>query len=258
MGSAERWTKPCEQTGYRRGLSTIDHTHTITKLIKVWREQKLTLCLTFINLKKAFDSVETEAVLEALLTQGAPTGLYGKRILRFDSNVSAQPALAGGLNKIHGVLPPYEDQHFFNAARDEINAPTTTILELTTIDVSNGITAIDGKLLLQRSVALSNQVQSLIDEINTLEASVNATNSPYFDQLLQMQANATQMNSTLSALLLSVNQKTSILIDAVDLIEKSCFHLAIFWAYDSKGKLAGPEQAPGKLKLICRKFGEDL
>ncbi|VDP01030.1 unnamed protein product [Heligmosomoides polygyrus] len=31
------------------------------------------LCLTFIDLKKAFDSVETEAVLEALLTQGVPT-----------------------------------------------------------------------------------------------------------------------------------------------------------------------------------------
>ncbi|VDP11092.1 unnamed protein product [Heligmosomoides polygyrus] len=65
---------------FRRGFSTIDHIHTITKLIEVSREY---MCLTFIDLKKAFDSVETEAktfdsveteaVMEALLTQGVPT-----------------------------------------------------------------------------------------------------------------------------------------------------------------------------------------
>ncbi|XGW05099.1 hypothetical protein V3C99_015905 [Haemonchus contortus] len=31
------------------------------------------LCLTFIDLKKAFDTVETEAVIEALGNQGVPT-----------------------------------------------------------------------------------------------------------------------------------------------------------------------------------------
>ncbi|KAK6743264.1 hypothetical protein RB195_010492 [Necator americanus] len=31
------------------------------------------LCLTFIDLKKTFDSVETEAVLKALDNQGIPT-----------------------------------------------------------------------------------------------------------------------------------------------------------------------------------------
>ncbi|KAK6731133.1 hypothetical protein RB195_007538 [Necator americanus] len=38
------------------------------------------LCLTFIDLKKAFDSVETEAVVEALNNQGVPTKYI--RILR--------------------------------------------------------------------------------------------------------------------------------------------------------------------------------
>ncbi|KAK6742865.1 hypothetical protein RB195_010246 [Necator americanus] len=33
----------------------------------------MSLCLTFIDLKKAFDSVETEAVVEALDNQGVPT-----------------------------------------------------------------------------------------------------------------------------------------------------------------------------------------
>uniref|UniRef100_A0A183GA40 Reverse transcriptase domain-containing protein n=1 Tax=Heligmosomoides polygyrus TaxID=6339 RepID=A0A183GA40_HELPZ len=40
----------------------------------------LPLCLTFIDVDKAFNSVETEAVLEALLTQGVPTQYI--RVLR--------------------------------------------------------------------------------------------------------------------------------------------------------------------------------
>ncbi|KAK6762309.1 hypothetical protein RB195_023139 [Necator americanus] len=45
----------CEQTGFRKGFSTIDHIHTISKLIEVSQEHKMTFCLTFIDLK-AFDS----------------------------------------------------------------------------------------------------------------------------------------------------------------------------------------------------------
>ncbi|WKX94406.1 hypothetical protein Q1695_011567 [Nippostrongylus brasiliensis] len=44
-----------------------------TGLIEVSREYKTPLCLTFIDLKKAFDSVETEAVIEALCKQGVST-----------------------------------------------------------------------------------------------------------------------------------------------------------------------------------------
>ncbi|KAK6751078.1 hypothetical protein RB195_002821 [Necator americanus] len=53
--------------------NTIDHIHTVSKLIEVSREYKIPLCLTFIDLKKAFDSVETEAVVEVLDNQGVPT-----------------------------------------------------------------------------------------------------------------------------------------------------------------------------------------
>ncbi|KAK6743985.1 hypothetical protein RB195_010967 [Necator americanus] len=48
--------QPCEQAGFRKGFSTIDHIHTVSKLIE-----------------KAFDSVETKAVVEALDNQGVPT-----------------------------------------------------------------------------------------------------------------------------------------------------------------------------------------
>ncbi|KAK6757996.1 hypothetical protein RB195_015677 [Necator americanus] len=63
----------CEQAGFRKGFSRINHIHTVSKLIEVSREYKMPLCLTFIDLKKAFDSVETEAVEEALDNQGVPT-----------------------------------------------------------------------------------------------------------------------------------------------------------------------------------------
>ncbi|WKY03173.1 hypothetical protein Q1695_016459 [Nippostrongylus brasiliensis] len=65
--------QPCEQAGFRRGFSTIDHIHTVIRLTKVPREYKTPLCLTFIDPKKAFDSVETEAVIEALCKQGVST-----------------------------------------------------------------------------------------------------------------------------------------------------------------------------------------
>ncbi|KAK6737640.1 hypothetical protein RB195_020009 [Necator americanus] len=65
--------QPCEQAGFRKGFSTIDHIHTVSKLFEVSREYKMPLCLTFIDLKKAFDSIENEAVVEALDNQGIPT-----------------------------------------------------------------------------------------------------------------------------------------------------------------------------------------
>nr|CDJ93847.1 Endonuclease exonuclease phosphatase and RNA-directed DNA polymerase (reverse transcriptase) domain containing protein [Haemonchus contortus] len=58
--------QPCEQAGFRRGFSTIEHIHTLTRLIEVSREYKMPLCLTFTDLKKACDTVETEAVIKAL------------------------------------------------------------------------------------------------------------------------------------------------------------------------------------------------
>ncbi|KAE9413029.1 hypothetical protein Angca_002870, partial [Angiostrongylus cantonensis] len=64
---------PCEQAGFRKGFNTTDHIHTITRLIEVSREYKRPLCLTFIDLKRAFDSIEIEALMEALSSQGVLT-----------------------------------------------------------------------------------------------------------------------------------------------------------------------------------------
>ena len=45
----------------------------VTKFIEVLQEFKMLLCLTFIGLKKACDSVKTEVVIEALAKPGVQT-----------------------------------------------------------------------------------------------------------------------------------------------------------------------------------------
>ncbi|KAE9417164.1 hypothetical protein Angca_009692, partial [Angiostrongylus cantonensis] len=63
----------CEQAGLRNRFNTTDHIQTITRPIEASREYKRPLFLTFIDLQKAFDSIEIEAVMEALDSQGVPT-----------------------------------------------------------------------------------------------------------------------------------------------------------------------------------------
>ncbi|KAE9412128.1 hypothetical protein Angca_007944, partial [Angiostrongylus cantonensis] len=64
---------PCEQAGFRKGFSTMDHIHTLTWLTEVSREYEIPLCLTFIDIENAFDSIEIEAVMEALGSHEVPT-----------------------------------------------------------------------------------------------------------------------------------------------------------------------------------------
>ncbi|KAE9413031.1 hypothetical protein Angca_003806, partial [Angiostrongylus cantonensis] len=52
--------QPCEQAGFRKGFSTMDHIHALTGLIEVLLEYKRPLCFTFVDLEKAFDSIEME------------------------------------------------------------------------------------------------------------------------------------------------------------------------------------------------------
>ncbi|KAE9414651.1 hypothetical protein Angca_008609, partial [Angiostrongylus cantonensis] len=65
--------QPCEQAGFRKRFSTMDHIHILTRLTEVSRKHKRPLCLTFIGIEKALDSIEIEAVMEALGSQGVPT-----------------------------------------------------------------------------------------------------------------------------------------------------------------------------------------
>ena len=63
-----------EQAGFKAGFSTVDHIYTVTQLLEITREFHIPLCLLFIDFKKAFDSVEKKAVLNALKMHGVSKG----------------------------------------------------------------------------------------------------------------------------------------------------------------------------------------
>ena len=58
--------QPPEQAGFRKGYSTVDHIHTLRQVIQKTEEYNRPLCLAFVDYEKAFDSIETWAVLESL------------------------------------------------------------------------------------------------------------------------------------------------------------------------------------------------
>ncbi|KAI8438500.1 hypothetical protein MSG28_010984 [Choristoneura fumiferana] len=58
--------QPPEQAGFRKGYSTVDHIHALRQVIQKTEEYNLPLCLAFVDYEKAFDSIETWAVLQAL------------------------------------------------------------------------------------------------------------------------------------------------------------------------------------------------
>ena len=58
--------QPVEQAGFRKQYSTIDHLHTVRTLIEKCTEYNVPLHLAFVDFQKAFDSVETWAVIESL------------------------------------------------------------------------------------------------------------------------------------------------------------------------------------------------
>ncbi|KAK6734702.1 hypothetical protein RB195_018101 [Necator americanus] len=62
--------QPQEQAGFRQGFSCLDHIQTVSRVIEVCREYRLPLVLTFVDYEKAFDNVETNAILSALVDQG--------------------------------------------------------------------------------------------------------------------------------------------------------------------------------------------
>lgn len=62
--------QPCEQAGFRKNFSTIDHIFVVTQLIEKCNEYNNTLYICFIDFTKAFDSIEHQAIWEALTQQG--------------------------------------------------------------------------------------------------------------------------------------------------------------------------------------------
>ncbi len=62
--------QPREQAGFRSKHSTTDHIHAINQLKHKCREYNIPLCVAFVDYEKAFDSVQTQAILISLQGQG--------------------------------------------------------------------------------------------------------------------------------------------------------------------------------------------
>ena len=62
--------QPREQAGFRSKYSTTDHIHAIHQLKEKCREYNIPLCVAFVDYEKAFDSVQTQAILASLQEQG--------------------------------------------------------------------------------------------------------------------------------------------------------------------------------------------
>ncbi|KAK6731327.1 hypothetical protein RB195_007663 [Necator americanus] len=63
-------TQPQEQAEFRQVFSCLDHTQSVSRVIEVFRECRLHLVVTFVDYEKAFDSVETNAILSTLVDRG--------------------------------------------------------------------------------------------------------------------------------------------------------------------------------------------
>ncbi|WKX90427.1 hypothetical protein Q1695_009352 [Nippostrongylus brasiliensis] len=65
--------QPVEQAGFRKNFSCMEQSQTVTQLIERSREYHIPLVLVFVDHRKAFDSVEINAVLNALVHAGVPS-----------------------------------------------------------------------------------------------------------------------------------------------------------------------------------------
>lgn len=61
--------QPVEQAGFRRGFSTVDHIHSIEMIIDKYIEFQKPLYIGFIDYRKAFDTLEHQAIWESLRSQ---------------------------------------------------------------------------------------------------------------------------------------------------------------------------------------------
>uniref|UniRef100_A0A914XFR3 Reverse transcriptase domain-containing protein n=1 Tax=Plectus sambesii TaxID=2011161 RepID=A0A914XFR3_9BILA len=63
-------SQPPKLAGFRRHFSTIDHLHSLNKLIEKTHKYQRPLYMLFIDFEKAFDSVEANAIWSAIQEQG--------------------------------------------------------------------------------------------------------------------------------------------------------------------------------------------
>ena len=62
--------QPREQAGFRSKYSKTDNIHGINQLKEKCREYNIPLCVAFVDYEKAFESVQTQAILTSLQEHG--------------------------------------------------------------------------------------------------------------------------------------------------------------------------------------------
>ena len=63
-----------KRAGFRSKYSSTDHIHAINQLKEKCREYNIPRCVAFGDYEKAFDSVQTQAILTSLQEQGIEMG----------------------------------------------------------------------------------------------------------------------------------------------------------------------------------------
>ena len=79
--------QPREQAGFRSKYSTTEHIHAINQLKEKCREYNIPLCVAFVDYEKAFDSVQTQAILTSLQEEGIEDHINPERYIYTDSSV---------------------------------------------------------------------------------------------------------------------------------------------------------------------------
>ena len=79
--------QPRKQAGFRSGFSTIDHLQVVNQVLERTRECKIPLCMIFVDYEKAFDSIEINAIANALIRQNIPKK-YIRTLLNINTNCS--------------------------------------------------------------------------------------------------------------------------------------------------------------------------
>ena len=92
--------QPRKQAGLGSGCSTTDHIEVVNQLKEKFREYNVPLCTAFVEYEKAFDSVQTQAVLASLQEQGIED-VYIELLREIYTNRSMTVHLHKDSNKIN-------------------------------------------------------------------------------------------------------------------------------------------------------------
>ena len=91
-----------EQAGFRKNFSTVDHLHTLMQIQEKTHEWQIPLWTCFIDFEKAFDSIEHDAIWEALQRQGVADG-YVELLQRLYAGQTSQVSVDSMLSRSFSI-----------------------------------------------------------------------------------------------------------------------------------------------------------